>query len=214
MAAEREVVWFDGHPYYRYPQARQRSHRVYFSPGGKGAAAREALHREVYKKHHGPIPDGCDVHHADGDPLNNDPSNLVAVTRTAHRGGHGNPMGARAAEHLAAIAPLAAAWHATPEGRAWHSEHGRRTWEGRPERAVRCVECGETFLTRYAGSNVQLCSRACRNRQLHKNPRYHEDRRCVECGATFTAYKYAKTTFCSRSCAGKAKARKRWEKAE
>ena len=38
-------------------------------------------HRIVYEKHHGPIPSGYDVHHRDGDKLNNDISNLELLSK-------------------------------------------------------------------------------------------------------------------------------------
>jgi hypothetical protein len=40
--------------------------------------------RAVYEQHHGPIPPGFVVHHVDGDGLNNDPANLVAMSRSEH----------------------------------------------------------------------------------------------------------------------------------
>lgn len=43
-------------------------------------------HIEVWERHHGrPVPDGHQIHHIDGDKLNNDPSNLLAVTPTEHK---------------------------------------------------------------------------------------------------------------------------------
>lgn len=43
-------------------------------------------HVEVWERHHGrPVPDGHQIHHVDFDKLNNDPSNLLAVTPTEHK---------------------------------------------------------------------------------------------------------------------------------
>jgi hypothetical protein len=46
-------------------------------------------YRKIYVEHHGPIPiddDGrsFDVHHLDGDPTNNDPANLIALSVNDH----------------------------------------------------------------------------------------------------------------------------------
>lgn len=43
-------------------------------------------HVEVWEQHHGrTVPDGHDIHHLDGDKTNNDPANLLAVTRLEHK---------------------------------------------------------------------------------------------------------------------------------
>lgn len=42
------------------------------------------LHREVYKKAHGPIPKGWDVHHIDGNKSNNTLENLLAMPAPIH----------------------------------------------------------------------------------------------------------------------------------
>ena len=43
------------------------------------------VHREVYKKHHGNIPKGHEIHHKNHNKLDNRPSNLVAMSKEAHR---------------------------------------------------------------------------------------------------------------------------------
>jgi HNH endonuclease len=40
---------------------------------------RHRHHRLVYEAHYGPIPEGHDVHHLDGDKGNNAPTNLVVL---------------------------------------------------------------------------------------------------------------------------------------
>ncbi len=42
---------------------------------------RKTLHRELYKAHHGPIPDDCVVRFIDGNENNLDPANLTLATR-------------------------------------------------------------------------------------------------------------------------------------
>lgn len=40
--------------------------------------------RHVYEALHGPVPRGSVIHHIDRNPLNDDPENLVAMTRREH----------------------------------------------------------------------------------------------------------------------------------
>lgn len=42
------------------------------------------LARRIYKKYHGAIPDGYEIHHIDGDRFNDSPENLVAVSHEEH----------------------------------------------------------------------------------------------------------------------------------
>ena len=77
MASERIV--FQGKTYYRYPDSPRPTHRNYFQRPGK------ALHRAVWEHHNGPVPRGFEIHHADHDTLNNDPSNLICVEVSEHR---------------------------------------------------------------------------------------------------------------------------------
>ena len=42
------------------------------------------LHRYIWQKHNGEIPKGFDVHHKDGNKLNNDIDNLDCISRSEH----------------------------------------------------------------------------------------------------------------------------------
>jgi hypothetical protein len=46
--------------------------------------AETKIHRKIFIKHFGPIPEGFDIHHIDGNHSNNDPSNLKAVSLQEH----------------------------------------------------------------------------------------------------------------------------------
>lgn len=46
--------------------------------------AETKIHRKIYTKHFGTIPNGFDIHHIDGNHSNNDPSNLKAVSLQEH----------------------------------------------------------------------------------------------------------------------------------
>lgn len=132
-----EEVVYRGITFRRYPDSSNGSHRNYFKPGGgMRAQGIDSLHREVYKDHHGPIPEGWHVHHADSDTSNNDPENLVALPPGEHmehtyegwrkRGGPWKDRSAMLA-HLDSIRHLATAWHQSDEGREWHKKHAAET---------------------------------------------------------------------------------------
>jgi hypothetical protein len=42
------------------------------------------IHRQVYEKHYGPIPEAWHIHHVDGNKINNDFRNLVAIPKEVH----------------------------------------------------------------------------------------------------------------------------------
>lgn len=46
------------------------------------------LHRFIWEKHHGTIPDGCEIHHKDKNRFNYDPENLELISAFDHRQKH------------------------------------------------------------------------------------------------------------------------------
>lgn len=203
-----ETVTFRGVRFRRYPEAKGHSTRVYFQPG-IAAAQRgiESLHREVWKAAHGPIPDGCHIHHVDHDPANNDLSNLVCMTEDEHREHHALDEHAASRKrtdewlgHLAEIRPLATEWHRSTEGRAWHREHGREVAANMPMKPGVCDQCGKAFLSKVP---MRFCSNACKSAWRRTAGLDDVARACERCGAAFTTNRYSRVRFCSRSCASR-----------
>src|ERR1700722_9087610 len=87
--AKSECIVFNGIKFRRYPEAKQASHRNYYSPASnyrrKGVGA---LHQEIWKAANGPIPLFCEIHHRDGNPLNNQLDNLECLTKSEHESAH------------------------------------------------------------------------------------------------------------------------------
>ena len=85
-----ETIYFRGIPYRRYPESKNRTHRLYFQRsaykefGGKTGF----LHREVWEFYNGKIPKGLEIHHIDGDTTNNKISNLELLTHYQHAKKH------------------------------------------------------------------------------------------------------------------------------
>jgi len=204
--ANVQVVVFRGVRFRRYPDAERRTERVYFTPG---VADRQRgvrrLHEEMYLHHHGPIPDGWHVHHVDGDPLNNAPGNLQALSPRDHIATHYTDERRDAArEHAERIRPAAVAWHGSAEGLAWHAEHGRAVWVDRESVERVCEQCGGRYETR-AAQDVRFCSNACKSAWRRASGLDDTQRPCAQCGDDFTVNRYSKQRYCGRVCGGLAR---------
>jgi HNH endonuclease len=193
------VIVYRGVTYKRNPNGKQRSHRVYYcAPRGSG---HDSLHRDIWRDNHPgeEIPRGWHIHHADEDPFNNDPSNLVLRSPKDHRAEH--PGDCKPPEgHLEAIRLLAAEWHRSAEGHDWHVENGKKVWEGRaPQYRKVCEGCGQRFSSYF--ERAKCCSEACLARVVRRENRYKRRVPCPICGAEFWQDKYRPTPqTCSRAC--------------
>jgi len=198
-----ETVVFNGIKFRRYPEAKQRSDRVYFTPGiadkQRGVGR---LHEEVWKAAHGPIPADCVIHHADDNPLNNDLANLVAVPAGLHAKHHHAGVSTPAKRaHLERVRPLAAAWHSSPEGIEWHRQHAYNTVRAIQPSAHICEQCGGTYETQPKAGN-RFCSNKCRSAWRRAAGLDNETRQCAVCQNPFECNHYAKVKTCSPKCAG------------
>jgi hypothetical protein len=208
-----ETVKFEGVTFRRYPFSPNETHRRYFNPGSSDRRRGvESLHREIFKRHKGPIPAGFDVHHRDDDPLNNDPENLEAIHPDDHKAIHaeeGKWTGSfRLRRHLRGIARLAADWHASQEGILWHRAHARQAYAKRQPATFECAECGVRFESKHRASvrpdGKRFCSERCTGRTRRRERRQFKALICSICGHEYQSIGRGAT--CSRRCA----ARLRW----
>lgn len=197
-----DTVTFNGIKFRRYPESENRTARVYYTPGiadkmrGVGR-----LHEEVWRDRNGPIQSGCVIHHADGNPLNNEPDNLVCLTASDHSALHFRENGPWVGfkENLDRIRPLAAAWHGSEAGLAWHREHAKACGFGRASYGARkCKHCGREYEARNAAA--RFCSNACKSAWRRAAGLDNVQRTCERCGAAFTTGKYDGVRFCSSAC--------------
>lgn len=81
---ERESIEYRGKMYHRYPESKRPHLRNYYWHHGKWKEPPVALHKQVYIDIYGPIPEGMQIHHKDGDFLNNSPENLECLSAKEH----------------------------------------------------------------------------------------------------------------------------------
>jgi len=155
-------IKFNGRSYNRSPESSLHSDRSYFKCMGR------SLHRDIYAYHHGTIPQGFQIHHIDGNPLNNDISNLEALTPAEHGKKHRGVCSDKKRENLANIRHMTKAWHKSPEGRQWHSEHARRSQAAMAMVECQCKQCGETYEVKL---NMKSRSKWCSNKCKQRNQR-------------------------------------------
>ncbi len=106
-----EVVVYENVKYRRYPNG-GKSHQRYFW----SSTTYNYLHRQIWEDEFGRIPPKHEIHHKDGDTLNNDPSNLKCLPKLDH-----------IQEHVA-------------NGSYAKREYTRRMWSVKT-----CAQCGVSF---------------------------------------------------------------------
>lgn len=200
-----EEVEFNGVIYRRYPESKQWADRMYFTPGYMDRKRGfKRLHQEIWQATHGLIPVGHEIHHVDGDPLNNDPSNLDCVPSAQHVDIHRERISDERMEQLRDAMDharkYASVWHGSDAGRAWHAEHGRATWKNREPVEYTCEQCGRKHKTLAARGQGRFCSNKCKAAYRRASGVDDEDRACERCGKVFRVNRYSKQRYCSRSC--------------
>ena len=193
-------IEFNGVIYTRFPEAKQKCHRVYYSAPRKIRPT--FLHRAIWEFHNGQIPRGYVIHHIDGNPLNNDLENLVCLSRKHH--GEEHPFSeeryTRQVEHLNEIRQKARDWHKSAEGQAWHKKHGNGgSHKSRQTYRKICKMCLSRFTSSEA--DAEYCSRNCWDQAQYHTRRYQHQVPCPVCGEMFWQSKYRnKPQTCSRTC--------------
>lgn len=168
------------------------------------SSLRKRLHRYVWEYFNGDVPDGCHIHHKDGDKTNNDLSNLELLTAHDHEVLHGTLLSdeernQRRENVISKAMPKAKFWHGTEAGKIWHSEHAKNTMKNRKENEYICEMCHKPFVSKKVG-DTKFCSNGCKSAYRRKSGIDNETRVCAWCGEHFLVNKYSKSHTCSRSC--------------
>lgn len=205
-------IVFNGYKFTRYPNSPRISDQRYYR--GRvpvnGRKIKVYLHRYMWEVLRGPIPDGFDVHHVDGDTQNNTIENLACVEKAEHLSHHANAnwsdpeFRSKMQPHIERIIEAAKPWHSSPEGKAWHSENARTAFAKREPREIKCAECGNMYTTTKAHGSY-ACSNKCWRLLRDKDPKRCEHIVCLQCGTGFTATRIRRKRYCSSACFGKSR---------
>lgn len=143
----------------------------------------QLLHRAIYAAANGPIPEGNEIHHKDGNKTNNALDNLESLTCTEHRRKH-NRNGAAGSDK------------ATRQKVSWEY------WQKREPYQCICDHCAKPYLTR--ATHSRFCSGACKMAARRKDPEQVPEAVCLFCGGVFLFYRPG-LLYCSKNCSSLAK---------
>lgn len=166
---------------------------------------KKRMHRYVWEKCFGEIPDGFVVHYIDEDKSNNDINNLTLMSTEKHSKLHAIERHSKINDYsnLDKIRPLTKKWHSSKEGYKWHKKHYEKTKELLHEKKqFKCDNCGKRFVAVDNG-HTRFCSNACKSSYRRKSGVDDIVKECIICGKEFISNKYHKTETCSKSCASK-----------
>lgn len=195
-------VRFDSTTYYIYPGGRGSDRRYYASSKGK------RLHVAVWEYYHGPVPEGCHIHHKNGNTIDNRLENLECLSAHEHLSKNTTDRVRRAARENIKIAQVRAkAWHSSRAGLAWHRQHGIDTMAAREPAKLVCRYCGGGFKS--LRPDAKYCCAACKNKAHYHDGSRLVERTCVVCGKSWLVDKYAASRCCSVSCAATLRWRER-----
>lgn len=174
---------------------------------------RKRLHRYIWEKEKGIIPNGYHIHHIDGNKNNNDINNLDCISAKEHLKKHGydnfnNDKDWFENFHSKGIEE-AKKWHKSEEGIKWHKQHYINTKDKlHVEEEYICIYCNKIFKAIKTGKN-KFCSNKCKSAHRRNKGIDNEKRICLECGGEFIVNKYSKKLCCNRSCSNRRMWRKR-----
>lgn len=172
---------------------------MFYKCGKRHFNANLPIHREVWRYHHGDIPDGCEIHHIDEDKANNLIENLQCLTRNEHRQVHGSIMqNIKKKTFVCEYCGKEYVAYDTGRNRFCSSRCLSRAFRKshKTEKKI-CSSCGKEFIATH--KNQKYCSPQCATFAQKKR----EVRTCPVCGKEFEAVVKTKTKCCSRACSYK-----------
>lgn len=163
------------------------------------------LHRYLWEKENGKIPEGYQIHHKDHNILNNSLDNLELVKSGEHQKMHGAELTDEQREWrrnnlIENAVPVASEWHKSVEGKEWHKKlYEKIKHKLLLKKEFKCEVCSEKFLAVDNGQ-IRFCSNKCKSKWRRDSGIDNEQRNCIWCDSEYIVNKYSKSTYCSRSC--------------
>ena len=164
------------------------------------------MHRYVWERLFGKIPDGYVVHHKDRNPENNDIANLQALSADDHIKAHSQDMlSARQPQEFTCDCCGKTFLALSNGANRYCSKACQKKYRQRGESYQKeniCVVCGEKFTVR-KDKRTKTCSPECLSelrRRTHVTVPQTVTRTCVICGKEFVTNKHKHAQTCSSKC--------------
>lgn len=178
----------------------------YFLSSKSIGKKRIRLHIYIWTRANGEIAKGMQVHHVDGNKLNNNLDNLSIMTASEHLKHHRSILNEDQKQTmkknlLMYAVPASKEWHGSEAGRKWHSEHAKKVFGNMELIEYICTQCDSKFLSKkkYKDSDNRFCTNACKS-AFRRDAGYDDITKvCTICGGEFIDNKYRKTKKC-KSC--------------
>lgn len=163
---------------------------------------RKYCHRIIWEEDVGEIPDGFDIHHKDGNKLNNLLENLQCLSKSDHMRLHAEESRKKRSECMKKNSVNVHLWLSTKKGKKFLSDKAKKQWDEMPIRTFVCEQCKKEFQTKF-NRHVKYCGDNCVMAARRKSKVDDEERVCIICSATFIINRYQKTVTCSKPCRAK-----------
>ena len=174
------------------------------------------IHQLMYMLHYGEIPEGCQIHHIDFNPANNNIENLLPLTRSEHMKLHALTRRRQKQKFICE--------NCGKEYEAFNNSHNRFCSDncaqkykynaGLKHEIRKCEWCGKEFST-FKGHDTKCCSQSCGLKLALKTKGFkiRQIKKCQYCGKEFKSKKDDQK-YCSYKCSGLAKSVNKIKKCE